>query len=186
MSKYSRKHYICRKKETPPYQKVINNHLQNCAHFCGLTPLADVINEWLQFICLCKKWINLFTVNRLNFVYFIWFVYTFVNYKYNVLSKRDDVCLIPLNTLVTLSRFDEEKEIRIVCSKIALKSNAKCCGNVAATLWLRLDNVGQRHCHNVGNRHRHNSHFRPCHNVVTTSTMTLWQLGVVSLVRGFI
>ena len=56
-----------------------------------------------------------------SFIYFTWFVfvYTFVNYKYNVLLKRDDVCLIPLSTLVTLSRFDEGKEIRIVCSKMA-------------------------------------------------------------------
>ena len=53
-------------------------------------------------------------VNKLNFVNF-----TFVNYKYSVLLKRDDVCLMPLSTLVTLSRFDEGKEIRIVCSKMA-------------------------------------------------------------------
>ena len=121
-----------------------------------------------------KKWIIVFIVNKLNFIYFTWFVYTFVNYKYNVFLKRDDVCLIPLRTLVTLSRFDEGKEIRIVCSKMAQKSNAKCCGNVKATLCQRLDNIGERHCHKVGNRRRHNSHFRPCHNVVTTSTMTCW------------
>ena len=60
----------------------------------------------------------MFIVNKLNFRYFTWFVYTFVNYKYNVLLKRD-VCLIPLSTLATLSRFDEGKEIRIVCSKMA-------------------------------------------------------------------
>ena len=50
---------------------------------------------------------------------FTWFVYTFVNYKYNVLLKRNDVCLMPLSTFVTLSRFDEGKEIRIVRSKMA-------------------------------------------------------------------
>ena len=53
-------------------------------------------------------------VNKLNFVNF-----TFVNYKYSALLKRDDVCLMPLSTLVTLSRFDEGKEIRIVRSTIA-------------------------------------------------------------------
>ena len=47
------------------------------------------------------------------------FVYTFVNYKYNVLLKRDNVCLMPLSTFVTLSRFDDEKEIRIVRNKMA-------------------------------------------------------------------
>ena len=117
----------------------------------------------------------MFIVNKLNFIYFTWFVYTFVNYKCNVLLKRDDVCLIPLSTLVTLKRFDEGKEIRIVCSKMASKSNAKCCGGVATTFWQRLDNVGERRCHKVGNRRRHNSHFPPCHRVVTKSTTTLWQ-----------
>ena len=66
-----------------------------------------------------KKWIIVLILNILNFLYFTWFVYTFVNYKGNVILKRDDVCLIPLSTLVTLSRFDEGKEIRIVCSKMA-------------------------------------------------------------------
>ena len=66
-----------------------------------------------------KKWIIVFIVNKLNFIYFTWFVYTFVNYKYNVLLKIDDVCLMLLSTFVTLSRFDEGKEIRIVCSKMA-------------------------------------------------------------------
>ena len=122
-----------------------------------------------------KKWIIVFIVNKLNFIYFTWFVYTFVNYKYNVLLKRDDVCLIPLSTLVTPSRFHKGKEIRIVLSKMAKKSNAKCCGNVAAMLWQRLDNVGERRCHNVGNRHRYSSQFRSCHNVVTRSITTLWQ-----------
>ena len=74
------------------------------------------------------------------------------------------------STFVTLSRFFGWKEIRIVCNKIAQKAIAY----VVAT-WQRLDNVGQRRCHNVGDRRRHNSHFRPCDNVVTTSTTTLWQ-----------
>ena len=66
---------------------------------------------------------------------------------------------------LTMSRFNEGKEIRIACGKMTQKIKAKCCGNVTATLWQRLDNVGTRR--------RHNSHFRPCHNVVTTSTTTL-------------
>ena len=118
-----------------------------------------------------KKWIIVFIVNKLNFIYFTWFVYTFVNYKYNLLLKRDNVCLMALSTFVTLSRSDEGKEIRIVCSKMAQKPNAKCCGDVAAALWQCLDNIRERSCHNVGKRRRHNLHFRPCQNVVTT----LWQ-----------
>ena len=40
------------------------------------------------------------------------------------------------------------------------------CSNVEATSWQRWRATSQR---------RYNSHFRPCHNVVTTSTTTLWQ-----------
>ena len=66
-----------------------------------------------------KKWTIVFIVNKLSFIYFTWFVSTFVNYKYNVILKRDAVCLIPLSTLVTLSYFDEGKEMKIVCGKMA-------------------------------------------------------------------
>ena len=65
----------------------------------------------------------MYIVNKLNFIYFTWFVYTFVNYKYNVLLKRDDVCLMLLSTFVTLSHFDEGEEIRIVRGKMTKKSN---------------------------------------------------------------
>ena len=76
------------------------------------------------YICQKKetphpKQISVIIVNKLNLIYFTWFVYTFVNYKYNIFLRRDDVCLIRLNTFVTLSRFDEGKEIRIVRSKMA-------------------------------------------------------------------
>ena len=57
-------------------------------------------------------------------MYFTWFVYTFVDYKHSVLSKRNYVCLITITTFVTLSRFDEGKENRIVRCKMAKKSNA--------------------------------------------------------------
>ena len=61
---------------------------------------------------------NLFIVNKLVLIYFTWFEFTFLNYKYNVLLKRDDVYLIPLRTFVTLSYFDEGKETRIVRNKM--------------------------------------------------------------------
>ena len=66
-----------------------------------------------------KKWVIGFIVNQLILIYFAWFVYTFVNYKYNALLKRNDVFLMQLITFVTLSRFDERKETRIVRSKMA-------------------------------------------------------------------
>ena len=72
-----------------------------------------------------KKWIIVFIVNKLILIYFTWFVYTFVDYKYNVLLKRDNLCLIPpLNTFVTVSSFADGLEIRIVRNKMAYKSNA--------------------------------------------------------------
>ena len=78
----------------------------------------------LSLTVYVKKWIIVFIVNKLILVYFAWFVYTFVNYKYSVFSKRNEVCLITISTFVTLSHFDEEKENRIVRSKMAYKSNA--------------------------------------------------------------
>ena len=51
-------------------------------------------------------------------------------------------------------------------------------------LWQRCSNVEERRCHNVGNWSRYNSHFRPCHNVVTTSTTTLWQRHSVAVPAG--
>ena len=38
MSKYGRKLYIYRKKETRPSQKIIQNHLQNWPNFLALPP----------------------------------------------------------------------------------------------------------------------------------------------------
>ena len=39
-----------------------------------------------------KKWIIVFIVNKLNSIYLTWFEYTFDNYKYNIILKRD-VCV---------------------------------------------------------------------------------------------
>ena len=36
-------------------------------------------------------------VNKLILIHFTWSVHSFVNHKYNVRLKRDDVCLMPLN-----------------------------------------------------------------------------------------
>ena len=46
-----------------------------------------------------KKRIIVFIVNKLILIYFTWFVYAFVNYKYNVLLKRENVCLMRLRLL---------------------------------------------------------------------------------------
>ena len=138
--------------------------------------LLGVINEWRSLSFYVKKWIIVFIVNKLNFIYFIWFVYTFVNYKYNVLLKRDDVCLIPLSTLVTVLRFDDGREIKIVCSKMldVLATLQQRCGNVLITsetdvctslIFDRVTTLWQRQ-------------QRRCGNIVTT---LLSQLGSLSL-----
>ena len=54
--------------------------------------------SWWKFYM--KKWITVVIVDILFLIYFTWFVHNFVNHKYNVLLKRNDVCLIPLNTFV--------------------------------------------------------------------------------------
>ena len=46
-----------------------------------------------------KKWIIEFIVHKLILIYFTWFVYNFVSYKYSDL-KRSNVCLMPLSTCV--------------------------------------------------------------------------------------
>ena len=38
-----------------------------------------------------KKWIIVIIVNRLILIYFTWFLYTFVNYKYKVLLENGSV-----------------------------------------------------------------------------------------------
>ena len=73
-----------------------------------------------EYLLVEKKKVKIvFIVNKLSFIYFTWFVYAFVNYKYSVLLKGDDVCLMPLSTFVNLSRFDEREGIRIVHGKMS-------------------------------------------------------------------
>ena len=105
-------------KKTPPPKELSVPICKIAQIFVTFHLVLAVINGWPQFICLCKKWIIVFIVNKLILIRFTWFVYTF-NYKYNVLLKRNDVCLMPRITFVTLSRFDEGKEIRVVRIKMA-------------------------------------------------------------------
>ena len=46
-----------------------------------------------MFNCTKRFW-------QLILIYFTWFVHNFVHHKYNVLLKRNNVCLMPLNTFV--------------------------------------------------------------------------------------
>ena len=59
--------------------------------------------SWWKFYM--KKWITVVIVDILFLIYFTWFVHNFINHKYNVLLKRNDVCLIPLNTFVCVCVF---------------------------------------------------------------------------------
>ena len=49
----------------------------------------------LSLFVYVKKWIIGFIVDKFILIYFTWFAYTFVNYKYNILLERGDVCLLP-------------------------------------------------------------------------------------------
>ena len=87
------------KKNVPP-QKLFAAICKIAQIFVTFLLLVDVINEWSQFICLCKKWIIVFIVSKLILIYFTCFVHNFVNYKCKVLLHRNDVCLVPLSTFV--------------------------------------------------------------------------------------
>ena len=90
-------------------------------------------------------------------------------------SFKERRCVFNTTYHLSLSRFNEEKEIRIVCSKMAQKSNAKCCGNVLITSESEVvttseTDVGTTHfrpCHN---------HFRSCHNVAVPAGENLQNL----------
>ena len=60
--------------------------------------------NYLSLYVYVKKWIIVVIVNKLVLVYFTWFVHNFVNHNYNVLLKKNDVCLMPLNICVCVSR----------------------------------------------------------------------------------
>ena len=104
MSKYGRKLYIWRKKETLLHKKLSVTICKTSQIFVTFLLLLDAINEWSQFICLCKKVNNCVHCKQINFNIFhlvCIYIYTFVNYKYNVFLKRKDACLMPLSTFVT-------------------------------------------------------------------------------------
>ena len=42
----------------------------------------------LSLFVYVKKWIIVFIVSKLILIYFTWFVYTFINYKYNFYLER--------------------------------------------------------------------------------------------------
>ena len=126
-----------------------------------------------------KRWIIVFIINKLILID-------------NVLLKRDDMCLMPLSNFVTISRFDEGKQIRIVL-EIQCLILWQRCNNVVSTSWQRwratlwqrrrltsaqfsFSTVPQR-CDNVNNdlvTTLWQRQQRRCDNVVTTS---LFQLG---------
>ena len=60
------------------------------------------MNNFSWYVYL-KKSIIVVIVDKLIYIYFTWFVHNFVNHKYNFLLKRNDMCLMPLNTFVCLS-----------------------------------------------------------------------------------
>ena len=82
-----------------------------------------------------KKCIIVLIVNKLILIYFTWFVYTFANYKYNVLLKRDDVCLISqgkisiycchIHEIGPCTNFQVKRKIHYPFKLIQLNGNVK-------------------------------------------------------------
>ena len=133
MSKYGRKLYIWQKKETPLHKKLSVTICKISQIFVTSLLLLDVINEWPQFICLCKKVNNCVHWKQINFKIFHLVCINILLLTINTtFFWGETMCLMPLSIFVTLSRFDERKEIRIVQSKKAYKSNVMF--NVATKL----------------------------------------------------
>ena len=72
------------------------------------------MNDLLSLSVYIKKWIIVFTVNKLILIYLTWFVLNFVNYKYNFFLKRNDVCLMPLSTVVCVFFFHVHSLWRLI------------------------------------------------------------------------
>ena len=67
MSKDGRKLYIWPKKGTPLLKKLFLTICQISQIFVTSLLLLDIINEWPQFICLCKKVNNCVHWKQINF-----------------------------------------------------------------------------------------------------------------------
>ena len=116
---------LCFNHKEPMKVKISQNMVENCTHdekkqrlllpqhlqpFAKLPKLSWPPSSWwtskmndLSLSVYVKKSIIVFVANKLILIYFTWFLYIFVNYKYNVLLERHDVCLMPLSTFVTLT-----------------------------------------------------------------------------------
>ena len=118
------------KKRDSPSPKIIRNHTicKTVQIFVTSLFLVDVINEGPQFICLCEKWIIVAIVNKLISIYFTWFVHNFVNHKYNVLLKRNNVCLMRLNTFVCVCFTSIHREDLVYLKQLKCQgTDQRCC-----------------------------------------------------------
>ena len=89
------------------------------------------MNDFSLYVYV-KKWIIVIIVNKLILIYFTRFVHNFVNHKYNVLLKRNDVCLMTLNTFVCVCVFHVHSPWRL-----HLSGTVGMSGNRSTKLWWR-------------------------------------------------
>ena len=108
VSKYVRKLYRWWKKENPSPPKFPQPSAKLPKFPWPPSSWWNQMND-LSLSVYVKKWIIVFIVNKLILIYSTWFVDNFVNYKYKVLLKSDDVCFMPFSIFVTLSSFDDGK-----------------------------------------------------------------------------
>ena len=82
----------------------------------------------LSLYVYVKKWIIVVIVNKLILIYFTWLVNNFVNHKYNVLLKRNDVRLMPFNTFMCVRFTSIHREDFICLEELECQgTDQRCC-----------------------------------------------------------
>ena len=78
-----------------------------------MTSVYMFIWKSLSLYVYVKKWIIVVIVNKLILVYFTWLIQNFVNHNRNVLLKRNNVWLMPLNIFVYVFHVHSPKRLHL-------------------------------------------------------------------------
>ena len=82
----------------------------------------------LRLYVYVKKLVTVVTVNKSILIYFTCFVHNFVNHKYNVLLKKNDVCLMPLNTFLCVCFTSIHRKDFICLEQLKCQgTDQRCC-----------------------------------------------------------
>ena len=100
-------------------------------------PLFSCWTSWMNDLSLyvyVKKWIIVVIVNKLILVYFTWLIQNFVNHNRNVLLKRNDVWLMPLNIFVYVFHVHSPKDFICLVKLEHQKTYQRCCSEVDSSI----------------------------------------------------